>query len=104
MKRLQDATACCCAAGECYDEMNRAVWVVALNAIMQTKATADGGFSFAPGAFDQLSPPIHESDVRLPASRCFASPCSWLLSHWRTVQQGRVGMRALMAPRQKQTV
>lgn len=44
--------------------MNRAVWVVALNAIMQTAAAAEGGFSFAAGAFDQLSPPIHESDVR----------------------------------------
>lgn len=52
------------AAGECYDEMNRAVWVVALNAIMQTTAGANGTFSFAPGAFDKLSPPIHESDVR----------------------------------------
>jgi hypothetical protein len=58
------------AAGECYDEMNRAVWVVALNAIMQTTAAADGGFSFAPGAFNQLSPPIHESDVRPQSLLC----------------------------------
>jgi hypothetical protein len=50
--------------------MNRAVWVVALNAIMQTTATAEGGFSFAPGAFDQLSPPIHESDVRTSLLIC----------------------------------
>lgn len=53
-----------CTAGECYDEMNRAVWVVALNAIMQTTAAANGSFSFAAGAFDHLSPAIHDSDVR----------------------------------------
>lgn len=51
------------AAGECYDEMNRAMWVVALNAIMQTTASANGTFAFAPGAFDKLTPPVYERDV-----------------------------------------
>lgn len=44
--------------------MNRAVWVVALNAIMQT-AAGNGTFGFADGAFDKLSPPIYEREARL---------------------------------------
>lgn len=73
-------------AGECYDEMNRAVWNVALNAIMQASGNGTN-FRLPTGAFDKLTPPIYERDVRhltlarvqlLPGSPTplFCSPCT----------------------------
>lgn len=50
-------------AGQCYDEMNRAVWVVSLNTIMQIDAVGDA-FLLPQGAFDKITPPIYERHVR----------------------------------------
>jgi len=43
--------------------MNRAVWVVSLNTIMQIDAVGDA-FLLPQGAFDKITPPIYERHVR----------------------------------------
>lgn len=44
--------------GHCYDEMNRALWKVAFNAIMQTDTSEEDNF-LLPRAFDNVVPPIY---------------------------------------------
>ena len=50
------------AAGECYDEMNRALWMVGFNTIMQATVSKGGDFEL-PRAFETIPPPIYAREV-----------------------------------------